>query len=438
MTALLAWLRSQLAALWLGERWFNARRRWQRWRRRLSEQPASLQLFYRVDDPQAHLLLLLSEDLAAGYAIEINLLVLGVETTTPDAAQRRYLAWRHEDARRMASAMSLPRIEAPPQRLAGGVEVAMQRALRLNNDVSACRALSSAYWQGNEQALIEAAVGMRAQEQAHAAIRRREAEAALEHSGHYDSAALVFDGEVYRGAERLRHLTRRLRGDGFAVRGDAAARQRLAERLDAIDASRPRLANAGAGSPVELFFSFRSPYSWLAFDRVAAMADAAGRPLRLRPVRPMVTRGVPLPAAKRRYLVTDAAREARVYGVPFGRIVDPLGDGVAHCLAGFYAAAKIGREREFTRQALAAIWSRGIDMSSVNAFSAFLRELGLSWKGVRPLLADAALEAALSDNAGALEALDLWGVPTIVVDGLAVWGQDRLWQFTDHGDARDD
>jgi 2-hydroxychromene-2-carboxylate isomerase len=39
-------------------------------------------------------------------------------------------------------------------------------------------------------------------------------------------------------------------------------------------------------------------------------------------------RGIPAPRAKQGYIMMDAAREARFYGVPFGRFVDPFGDAV--------------------------------------------------------------------------------------------------------------
>jgi 2-hydroxychromene-2-carboxylate isomerase len=38
---------------------------------------------------------------------------------------------------------------------------------------------------------------------------------------------------------------------------------------------------------------------------------------------PMVTRGRPVPPEKERYIVLDTAREARLWGIPFGKIIDP-------------------------------------------------------------------------------------------------------------------
>ena len=48
----------------------------------------------------------------------------------------------------------------------------------------------------------------------------------------------------------------------------------------------------------EMWFSFRSPYSWIAFPRVRALARHYGAELRLRYILPMVMRGLPVPRVK--------------------------------------------------------------------------------------------------------------------------------------------
>lgn len=57
------------------------------------------------------------------------------------------------------------------------------------------------------------------------------------------------------------------------------------------------------------------------------LARRYGADLRLRYILPMVMRGLPVPLVKRRYILLDAKREADRAGLPFGRIVDPVGGG---------------------------------------------------------------------------------------------------------------
>ena len=48
--------------------------------------------------------------------------------------------------------------------------------------------------------------------------------------------------------------------------------------------------------------------------------------LKLRPILPMVMRGVPATRQKGMYIFFDAAREARAAGVPYGNFYDPIGE----------------------------------------------------------------------------------------------------------------
>ena len=118
------------------------------------------------------------------------------------------------------------------------------------------------------------------------------------------------------------------------------------------------------GKPLVLFFSFRSPYSYLALARTYAMADHYGLNLKIRPVLPMVMRGLSVPKAKRFYILKDAAREARLHRVPFGKVCDPVGAGVERCMAIWPFAEKEGRLREWLRAAATGIWSQGINAAT--------------------------------------------------------------------------
>ncbi len=57
---------------------------------------------------------------------------------------------------------------------------------------------------------------------------------------------------------------------------------------------------------LDFYFSFRSPYSYLAADRVFKLADLYKIPVIPKPVMPMVNRGISLPKVKRNYILRDA------------------------------------------------------------------------------------------------------------------------------------
>jgi len=97
---------------------------------------------------------------------------------------------------------------------------------------------------------------------------------------------------------------------------------------------------------------------------VLSLLERTGVTLRLRPVLPMMMRGVPAPRAKQFYIVRDAAREARIKGIDFGYIVDPFGDPVRRAFALFPAAQDLGKGLQFVTAYLDAAWARGVDITT--------------------------------------------------------------------------
>src|SRR4051794_31239561 len=107
---------------------------------------------------------------------------------------------------------------------------------------------------------------------------------------------------------------------------------------------------------VDFYFSFRSPYSYLAAPRAFALADRYDVEVRFRGVIPMAMRGQAVPPSKRLHTLRDVKREAERLGMPFGRVHDPIGEGAMRCLLVSEHAADRGREREFVLEASRAIW----------------------------------------------------------------------------------
>jgi 2-hydroxychromene-2-carboxylate isomerase len=186
-----------------------------------------------------------------------------------------------------------------------------------------------------------------------------------------------------------------------------------------------------SGPALELFFSFRSPYSYLALDRARALADTYGVPLVIKPVLPMVMRGLAVPRTKRMYIVRDAAREARRLGIPFGRICDPLGVGVERCLAVFEDAEREGLAFELVHSAARGIWSEALDMANDDDLSIVVRRAGLDWSKTQRSLSRLAWRTRAENNRRALLDLGLWGVPSFRLGDYACWGQDRMESIED-------
>jgi 2-hydroxychromene-2-carboxylate isomerase len=149
--------------------------------------------------------------------------------------------------------------------------------------------------------------------------------------------------------------------------------------------------------------------------------------LDIRPVLPMVMRGLKVPGKKLLYIVKDANREAERLEVPFGKFCDPLGKGTERCIAAFYYAKSEDKEREFALSAGRAIWAEGIDVASDEGMRTVTERAGLFWPDVVTAMNDESWRETVQTNRDALTEVGLWGVPDFVIGDVALWGQDRDW-----------
>lgn len=252
--------------------------------------------------------------------------------------------------------------------------------------------------------------------------------AELRKRGHYWGAMIWYRGTWYHAIDRLEHLEAALARDtGRPLANLLRVRpleQRGALRLT-TDKNRPELA-------LEVWFSYRSPYSYLALEQLERVVGDSGVPVVLRPVAPMVERGHALVSAKRNYILLDAKREADRLDVPFGEICDPLGKAVEACLAISHHLAQrpdgVAAHLAFARSALRGIWSEARDPAEYVDLRAITERAGLDWTEVARWVAEerAAGAAMATANAADLGAIGLWGVPSFRVGDLWLWGQDRL------------
>lgn len=177
---------------------------------------------------------------------------------------------------------------------------------------------------------------------------------------------------------------------------------------------------------LEFFFSFRSPYSYLAAPRVFALGDRYDVGIGFRGVIPMVMRRQSVPRAKALHTLRDAARVADGLGLPFGRSFDPVGDGARRCLV----VAELARDRgvlpAYVLGASRAIWAEAADVARDAPLRRVTDRCGLDWREVRAALADPARQEQVEQTTLRLAEVGHWGVPTIAFGGDLFWGQDRL------------
>jgi 2-hydroxychromene-2-carboxylate isomerase len=282
------------------------------------------------------------------------------------------------------------------------------------------------YWRGDTEGAARL-IGRAQPEQASTNVLVGKNQLLLRKMGHYNCATMYYGGEWYWGVDRLLYLTDRFDGQGLN-RFDEPVPE-LQSLQQAMQMNLPATVPAKAESlpPLEMFHSFRSPYSYIALTRVFRIADAFGLKLEVRPVLPMVMRGLSVPKSKLLYIANDSNREAQRLEVPFGKIADSVGVGAERCIAAFYYAQSEGKERDFLYIAGQAIWSKAIDVATDEGMQIVAKRAGLFWPDVKAAMEDDAWRQAVEANRESLTEAGLWGVPSFRIGELALWGQDRDW-----------
>ena len=401
-------------------------------RRKLTGKPHVVTAFLQLDDPYSYLLSRYLPELADHYDIELQVCLSEALGGDYEAAPEQRRDYAISDCERLASEFGAPFLDkgsAPTQEQ--GIALLDAVAARVDEDVFADEVLEAleAYWRGDAVA-VQRRSELAVQGAGRAVIEA--SQAMLDQLGHYGSAMLHYAGEWYWGVDRLHYLTDRL--DELGVRSARDAGPRLTSIRQAMHVDLPVRPPAAAKAlpPLELFYSFRSPYSQLALRRVYDLADAFGLELILRPVLPMMMRGVPVPPRKLRYIIRDAMREAEFHGIAFGNAIDPLGEGVERCHAVFEYAKSEKRAREFLLNASELIWSEAVDVTTDKGLRKLTARTGLFWPEVKQALDNDDWREAEGEDRQLMLSLGAWGVPTICIGDYFVWGQDRIWLLARH------
>jgi 2-hydroxychromene-2-carboxylate isomerase len=208
---------------------------------------------------------------------------------------------------------------------------------------------------------------------------------------------------------------------------------------------------------VDCFWSFRSPYSYLATARMVRLAEEYDVDLRVRPVLPLAIR---TPEFFDRvhplwppYLLRDTTRLAEFLGLPFGW---PRPDPVVqefpsrriaaeqpyiHRLTRLGVEATLrGRGLPFIDEVSRLIWGGSVvgwHEGSHLADATARAGLDLAEMDAAVTAEPARHDAVIERNQADLEAAGHWGVPTFTFQGEPFFGQDRidllLWRLHQHG-----
>jgi 2-hydroxychromene-2-carboxylate isomerase len=186
--------------------------------------------------------------------------------------------------------------------------------------------------------------------------------------------------------------------------------------------------------PLELFYDFRSPYSYLAFTQLREMdVDIAFRPMMILKVMEAVG-NVPTTitcAAKGRYARADLGRWAQRYGIPFNPSNMRENDGDA-CSRAVLAAKTPADAAVITLALYRAGWSEGKPLAKKDEILAVIAAAGIDPAPIATRIDAPDVVAQLDANTSEAAERGVFGSPTIFVGDAMFFGNDRLDFVREH------
>lgn len=195
---------------------------------------------------------------------------------------------------------------------------------------------------------------------------------------------------------------------------------------------------------VDLFWSFRSPYSYLAMPGARRLERDFGIKMRFRPVLPLAVRDPgffsPDNLKRAKYIRVDWPRRAEMLGMPHAW---PSPDPIVQDMKTYKIAAEqpyihrltqLGVEAErrgkglaFAHEVSRLIFGGTRDWHLGEHLAQAAQRAGLDLASMDAAIANpASHRATIEENQEALAAAGHWGVPTFVFEGEPFFGEDRI------------
>lgn len=184
-----------------------------------------------------------------------------------------------------------------------------------------------------------------------------------------------------------------------------------------------------ATAQVRFYFSFRSPYAWLALERWDAVLGGLPILRELVPVYPQPGNFPNDPAAvpaKVNYIGQDLLRLTRAYGLSLAPPIS-LDTDWANAHAAFIAADQASEGEAFALALFRARWCEQKDVGLDEVIFEAAQRAGLAGDDIVTGAHDESTRAEVNGNMERGREQDgIFGVPTFIFNGQMFWGQDRM------------
>jgi 2-hydroxychromene-2-carboxylate isomerase len=190
-------------------------------------------------------------------------------------------------------------------------------------------------------------------------------------------------------------------------------------------------------APVEFYFDFSSPYSYVASEWIEALAARHDRTVHWN----AMLLGVAFAAAelkspvahplKREYSLRDIARSARFEGVPY-RQPEPFPIATQNAARVFWwlhDTRNPAAAAAWARAGLRGYFTRGVLLNDADQLKTLAAQSGLDAGQAESVWNDARWKDRLKAVNSQAVASGIFGAPFFIVDGEPFWGNDRKPQI---------
>jgi 2-hydroxychromene-2-carboxylate isomerase len=189
--------------------------------------------------------------------------------------------------------------------------------------------------------------------------------------------------------------------------------------------------------PIDFYFDFSSPYSYIASEWIEAVAARHGRAIGWH----AILLGATFQAAelkspvahplKREYSLRDFARSARFAGVPYAmpsKFPIPT-QNAARVFWWLHDTRSAESAVAWAHAGLRAFFTQGTDLSDPVALRGLLQVSGIDAAAAEAAYTDPAWKDRLKRENDQAIAAGVFGAPFFIVDGEPFWGNDRRAQL---------
>ena len=188
--------------------------------------------------------------------------------------------------------------------------------------------------------------------------------------------------------------------------------------------------------PIQFYFDFSSPYSYIASEWVEAVAARHGRRVQWNAIllgatfqaaelKPLVAHPI-----KRDYALRDFARSAAYAGVPYRQPAHfPIPTQHAARVFWWLHEQDPARAVAWAHAGLRAYFTRGVALDDPAALKELAAQSGLDADAAEAAWNDPQYKLRLKQINEAAIAAGVFGAPFFIVDGEPFWGHDRQGQI---------